>query len=383
MHMYERTFRALQRQWGLAGGLYAFGFLGLAWWLRPHLAGKSWLLWLGMSSLIGFAILAYLYTRLPENVRDRDLALLPTLGWGTGLSLAGGWFLAVMGGFLIIPQPQGMVEWLPSVCFLLALIADLWDGYLARRLDHVTALGADLDMTLDGLGVLLAAGLAVRWGKWPFWYVSVGLARYLFLWGLAWRRRQGLPTQPLPDSVTRRLLAGMLRGFLWVVLWPGIPAWWATAVGLALVLPFLVNFIYDFLVASTVVDVQHPDFRATMAQWQAWTRRGPLALGIRFATGLWVVLALIQGVRTESPIANTPGLLVLAGLLTLFLMLGLVPRLAALGLYGLMGWLLISEGSFWFALLAMYGLTFIFLWGVGPGAWWQPEARFFTRRLGS
>ncbi len=382
MHGYERTFRALQRQWGLAVGLYALGFLGLAWWLRPQLAGRAWLLWLGMSSLIGYAILMYLYTRLPENVRDRDLALLPTLGLGTGLSLAGGWCLAVMGGFLVIPQPSGRVAWLPAVCFLLALAADLWDGYLARRRDHVTALGADLDMTLDGLGVLLAAGLAVRWGKWPFWYLSVGLARYLFVWGLAWRRRQGWPIQPLSDSVTRRLLAGMLRGFLWVVLWPGVPAWWATAVGLALVLPFLVHFIYDFLVASMVVDSQDPDFRAAMARWRAWTR-GPLALGLRFATGLGAVWVLLQAVRTGHPLANMPGLPALAGLLTLFLILGLVPRLAALGLYGLMGWLLINQRSFWFALLTMYGLTFLFLWGVGPKVWWQPEARFFTRRLGS
>ncbi len=374
---------SLQKQWRWVVLVYALGLTALGLYLRLHLSLMHTLLWLGMSGIIGFYILSYLYVHLPDHRGPGDLIPRSQLGPGTLLSLAGGWCLAAMGGFMLLPRPQGLLAWLPAILFLAALLADLLDGIIARRTGLVTQLGADLDMTLDGLGVLLASTLAVIWGQWPFWFIIVGLARYLFLAGLAWRQRRGLPVQPLEDSVIRRLLAGLQRGFLWVALWPVLPPWLTTATGLAFVIPFLVNFTYDWLVASTVIDDRDPDFRAILARWQRFAY-GPGALVIRIITGLglWVVWG--QAWRQGRMIPwHGASVWVLGGaILSVLLLVGIAPRLVAVMLYGPVVWLLLTGVSFWPALFTFYGLTGIILLGPGPYALWQPEVRLFTRRLG-
>ncbi len=44
-------------------------------------------------------------------------------------------------------------------------------------------------------------------------------------------------------------------GFIAVALWPIVPAQWATVVGLAFAIPFTLNFLHDWLVASAMIDV--------------------------------------------------------------------------------------------------------------------------------
>ncbi len=390
---YDDVMQSLQKRWGVTVVLYALGLAGLGLFLRVHLPLSQALLWLGMSGLIGFYILSYLYIHLPDNIPAGELELVPALGPGAALSLVGGWLIAAMGGF-IIARPQGAVAWLPALLFLGALMADLFDGFLARRSGLATRLGADLDMTLDGLGVLLAAMLAVRWGQWPFWFIIVGLARYLFIWGLAWRRRKGLSVHALEDSVIRRLLAGMQRGFLFVALWPILPAWLTTVTGLAFVIPFLVVFSYDWLVASVVIDDLNPDFRAWLRYWQQLVY-GPVALAMRLLTVLLLAVTFWQvcahpaafeaalGIGLSQPGLSAPIVLGVGGILALLLLAGVTPRLTAMLLYIPLTLILLSEISYWPALLAFYGLTGIILLGPGPYALWQPEARVFTRRLGS
>jgi CDP-diacylglycerol--glycerol-3-phosphate 3-phosphatidyltransferase len=347
-----------------------------------------------MSGLIGFYILSYLYIHLPENIPAGELELLPRLGPGTALSLLGGWLLAAMGGFLLLPRPQGVVAWLPALFFFAALMADLFDGLLARKSGYATRLGADLDMTLDGLGVLLASVLAVRWGQWPFWYILVGLARYLFVGGIAWRQRHDLPIFPTEDTVIRRVLAGLQRGFLVASLLPIMPAWLATAAGLGFVLPFLANFTYDWLVVSGVIDDRDPDFRAGLEKWRG-LMQGWVALGLRVLTGLLAGVALGQAFSQREAFAHnlyqlahlSPGvamfLLGAGWMLAGLLLLGVAPRLTASLLYIPITFVLAAEMSFLPGLLALYGLTAVILLGPGPYALWQPEAKFFIKRLGS
>ena len=391
---FDDVMQSLQKRWGVIATLYALGLAGLGLFLRVHLPLSQALLWLGMSGLVGFYILSYLYIHLPDNIPAGELEIVPALGPGAALSLVGGWLIAAMGGFIIIARPQGAVAWLPALLFLGALMADLFDGFLARRSGLATRLGADLDMTLDGLGVLLAAMLAVRWGQWPFWFIIVGLARYLFVWGLAWRRRKGLSVHALEDSVIRRLLAGMQRGFLFVALWPILPAWLTTVTGLAFVIPFLVVFSYDWLVASAVIDDLNPDFRAWLRHWQQLAY-GPVALAMRLLTVLLLAVTFWQvcahpaafeaalGIGLSQPGLSAPIVLGVGGILALLLLAGVTPRLTAMLLYIPLTLILLSEISYWPALLAFYGLTGIILLGPGPYALWQPEARVFTRRLGS
>ena len=390
---FDAAWAALQRRWRITVVLYALGLVGLGLFLRAYLPSWQVLLWLGLSGVIGFYILSYLYAHLPDNIPEGTVEVSPRLGAGTALSLIGGWLLASLGGFILFPRPQGLIGWLPAWLFLGALLVDLLDGWLARRTGHVTRLGANLDMTLDGLGVLLASILVVRWGQWPFWFLIVGLARYLFIWGLAWRHRQGLPTQPLEESVIRRLLAGMQRGFLLVSLWPMMPPWLATATGLAFVIPFLVNFTYDWLVASMVIDDREPDFRAVLQRWQRWAY-GPIAIIARVLTSAMVAGALWQSFSQHplyvQALAQRIGLPTTIGIISLgvgvfavvLLLAGIMARIAALVLYFVMGLILIAEVSYWPALLAFYGLTAVILLGPGPWALWMPEEKLFTQRLG-
>ena len=178
-----------------------------------------------------------------------------------------------------------------------------------------------------------------------------------------------------------------------MAMWPITPAWLATAMGLAFVIPFLVNFSYDWLVASAVVDPTAPGHQRLLARWQRWAY-GPVALGMRLLTAGALVVMIGQGLthwealRAGLAAAGVPDEIafILVGmglLLTPLLALGVAPRLTAVLLYFPVGFSLLAGSSFWPGLVAMYGLTAVILLGPGPLALWQPEARAFTQRLGS
>ena len=151
--------------------------------------------------------------------------LLPSLGWGNRLTLLRGVLVGGMLGFLFLPRPAGLAGLDPGhSVHACQTSADFFDGYVARVTDHATRLGEILDMSFDGLGVLVASVLAVQYGQAPAWYLLVGAARYLFLAGEWLRRRLGRPIYPIPPSLNRRVFAGLQMGFLAAVLLPLISA---------------------------------------------------------------------------------------------------------------------------------------------------------------
>ncbi len=85
-----------------------------------------------------------------------------------------------------------------------ALSLDLVDGWVARRTDTVSELGARLDMELDALLILVLSVLvAVSLGPWV---LLIGLMRYLFV--LAGSRYPWL-VGPLPPSRARKVVAAV------------------------------------------------------------------------------------------------------------------------------------------------------------------------------
>ena len=96
--------------------------------------------------------------------------------------------LGLLAGFVFLPQPSGGLAWLPALLYTLAIMADYLDGYFARLTHHATVLGEILDIEFDALGILMATSLAVHYGQLPWWYLPIGLSRYLFLFGIWWRR---------------------------------------------------------------------------------------------------------------------------------------------------------------------------------------------------
>ena len=155
-----------------------------------------------------------------------------------------------MAGFLFLPKPESWFLWLPGILYLCSDIADFFDGYAARRTNHVTRLGEILDMSFDGLGVTIASLLAVKYGLVPIWYLAIGFARPLFLignWGL---RKLAQPVHELPPSTSRRIFAGLQMGFLAVVLLPVFSPPLTFVAAYLFGLPMLAGFLRDWFAVS-------------------------------------------------------------------------------------------------------------------------------------
>lgn len=180
--------------------------------------------WLAGSILAWGYCLWLLFRGLDDNRRAGDGTLLASLGWPTLVTVVRGGLIAVTAGFVLLPAPLGAGAFIPAAAYSLASILDHVDGRLARALGRTTRLGEKLDMELDAAGVLIASLVAIQLGKIPPWYLAVGLARYAFVLGTAWRTRHRKPVVELDPRPLRRVLAGVQMGFLSVCLWPPIPA---------------------------------------------------------------------------------------------------------------------------------------------------------------
>ena len=233
---------SLRRRWWLALGLGILLLAAAFFWLRATLGLRPAVFWAALAVPTAVFELAVLRRNLPANHAPAEATLFPGLGPANWVTVSRGLLLAVLAGFLLLPRPSGALAWAPALLYTVAIAADLLDGALARLTGRVTALGAALDMEFDGLGVLAASALAVRYGQLPWPYLSAGLARYLFVAGLVWLKQAGRPTAALTPSTIRRIAAGLQMAFISVILWPlfGPPA--TTVAGVCFAVPFLVGF---------------------------------------------------------------------------------------------------------------------------------------------
>lgn len=200
--------------------------------------------WLVLSGVVLAYELALLWRFLPRNHDGERLA--PSLGPATLLTVVRGVCVAFLAGFLLLPQPTESLVWLPAALYGLAALLDYVDGTLARLTDRVTELGTRLDVEIDALGILIAPLLAVVYGQLPVWYLIAGAARYLFVAGKRHRRLTGKPIHDLPSGPISRILAGVQMAFLTVVLSPLLTPPEATVLAVAVLVPFLANFLRDW-----------------------------------------------------------------------------------------------------------------------------------------
>lgn len=287
---------SLRYQLWLLAGVYVLASTGGYLWLSavsPELKPTRWL-------LVTVVVLAFewwiLQRNLDKNHRPGQERLLPGLGWANGLTLTRGVGYALLGGFLLLPEPMGRLAWFPALLYTGASVLDYFDGYLARITNHATVLGETLDMEFDGLAILLAVALAIHYGRLPPCYLVLALGRPLFLLGLALRRRRGKPEYPMTDSAQRRIIAGLNMGFASVVLWP---IWMAPATTVAAIVfggPVAVSFLRDWFVVTGMIKphsrTYQQVFRGLHRMLYRWL---PLFLrGLGVALGLWIVF------RTEN-----------------------------------------------------------------------------------
>lgn len=334
--------------------------------------------WLQLSALVTAYLTLILWRGLPLNHPPGDDRLLPSLGWGNLTTLLRGFLIACLAGFLFSPRPPGWLAWVPGILYLLAVIADLLDGYLARVRNHTTILGEHLDMRLDGLGILVAVCLVVQYGQVPWWYLFVGLARYFFLFGIWLRKRFRKPVYDLNPSVRRRAFAGVQMCFIAALLYPIFSPPGTHAAALFFGLPFLVAFLLDWLTTCGYKVTGKPSVHGIKVKIAYWV---PLTLRL---TSL--VLGILILISSSSTIYGSKSTAIFLSLLefiaALFIFFGIAGRIAAIAGLVLLGFIQVESGlsPYHYSLLIVY--TAIIYLGTGPFSIWTPEDQVINQRLG-
>jgi len=375
----------------------------LTWWTQQYAFR-----WLGTAFISSAVLLGAIWQSLNYNYPAGKQRLLATLGAGNMLTIIRGALICFLAGFLFSPWPQGWIAWMPGILYSLAALADLFDGYLARRYSQVTRFGEILDMRLDGLGVLIACILLVQYGQVPAWYLLVGLARYLFIFGIWTRRQLGKPIYELTPNITRRPFAGVQMGFIAVVLFPVFSPPGTALVAALIALPFLVGFALDWLLVSGARMRSEDDSISIDAKIRARIKQLPMSFNevntkwlpivFRFFVVAILMTWLIDNISSliQQPVVQYQQLKTMLSFPDLWLgsafllfVIGLV--LIALGAAGRMAALLILFGLGLFQyysdlglleIVILVGATALLYLGTGPYSLWVPEKQIITKRIG-
>ena len=289
---------------------------------NPEFSARRWLM-IGALAIAGE--FWFLRRVLHQNHPPDGHELYPDLGAANLLTIYRGLVYAWMAGFLLLPRPGGLMDWLPALLYGGASIADIFDGYLARRTKQVSRLGETLDMEFDGLGVLVACALAVQYGQLPAVFLVVAVARPLFVGGMLWRTRMGLPNFPMTESNQRRIMAGLFMIFLSTVLWPIFEPPVTYVVGAVFGGAVTLSFARDWLVTIGWLRQARPAYMEWRARLKLWA----------FSWMPVLLRLLIAGVAslfiTDVLLATSPGSAGGAATLRwIFALIGAVGGLAAL-----------------------------------------------------
>ena len=152
------------------------------------------------------------------------------LGWPNVLSIGRIALIPVV--VLLLSTDRAGTRWLAVVVFVVGALSDLLDGYLARRHQMKTAVGAWLDPLSDKLFVIVPAVALTANGEFPWWATAVIVLREVAVSLLRWR----LDQQGISMPASR---AGKAKTFSQIV-----------AVGLAIA---PLSSTFDPLVLSVVV----------------------------------------------------------------------------------------------------------------------------------
>lgn len=360
---------ALRRQWFAVALLYCVA-LGAGYGLLVA-SGPEAQRWLLQAAVAMCVQLGVLWWALRFNQPPGTGTLFPSLGLANWMTSVRGLLVSLMAGFLLGAEPLGWLAWAPAVLYMAERVIDFLDGLVARYTRRESQLGAILDMEFDGLGILIAVGLAIQYGHLPVWYWVLGLGRQLFILGLWIRRRLNWPVLDLQPSDHRRLIAGFQTGFISIVLWP----LWTDQVALYLAWlfagPLIFSFGRDWLVVSTTVDVSSAHYQRIRQQTKKMVEQWlPPCLRL-VGAGLTVWLVWQAGMPWLALVAAAS------------LLLGVLGRVGAVCLTFLAAWhatqmgLQLDNGLLLFCAVAVVHL------GSGRWAGWQPEEHYLHAKLGT
>lgn len=390
----DPALHTLQKKWGLFA-VFCLSMLGLGFAVVfKGWSGTQEIVYAGRWAALAAGTMLYqlwvLWSGLKYNYRPVEKQLRNSFGPGNQMTLLRGVFVAGLAGFLLIPRADGWLAWVPGILYLLAAAADFLDGYLARISGTVTRLGEILDMSFDGLGVLIAALLAVRYGQVPAWYLTVALARYIFLAGIRLRERLGKPVYELPPSTSRRTFAGLQMGFIAIILLPAFSPPGTHIAAIAFALPFLLGFTRDWLIASGIIRIAHKDISLPQTIFHDWLpvllrlfilflSAGPISQ--RFIHySQQVTFYSERGMPSATIGVLSLGILEIA--VVNLLLLGILGRVAAVVALLILGYNQIFASLTISQVLLVMAYTAILFTGTGAFSLWTPENRIIYRRAG-
>ena len=122
-------------------------------------------------------------------------------------------FLLSTGTALCFPY---LPELLSFCLFGLAILLDGLDGYLARKYQQTSEIGALFDKTVDAYFVLLLAFILGQTYEIPFWFLAIGYLHYgyeLLLVGLGWQYLS-TPKNPIGKYTAAILFLSLLSPFI-------------------------------------------------------------------------------------------------------------------------------------------------------------------------
>lgn len=218
--------------------------------------------WLLPSLSVILYILVFLKNSLRLNHKINETQLLPVLGVGNWITLFRANLIAILAGFFFLHwfrfnDKSFGLTWLPGIIYLSAAILDYLDGFFARLTRHETQLGRLFDTKIDALGLLVATLVAIKIEQLPIFYLSVGLAYYLFQIGIWFREKISKPVIDLKPRPGARLMAGFQMGFIGVILFPILKPPVTTIAASIFMIPFLLGFLRDWLVVCGKLSTDH------------------------------------------------------------------------------------------------------------------------------
>lgn len=301
------------RWWGVVG---LFGLAALGGYLILHVTWHpdSAIQWGAGSAGALLYLLGFTRIHLPLNRRHPEAAISPQLGLSNSLTLVRGLLYGLLAGFIVVPTPDGAWAWVPGLVYTIASLTDLLDGRIARKRGETTDLGAKLDVEVDSVGILIAFLLGAKLGQLPVGLVAAGALFYLYrlvVWGWA---RSGRPVYPLPDRPWRSIIGGFEVGFLCVMLWPVFEPPYTTAAGIAVVIPVVLSFAWDGLVATGALRPGTPNHQ-TLLRWVRRAGQSFVPRLLRIGLGLLIVGYMLTLWNAGGGGATTIGLsITLAGI---------------------------------------------------------------------
>jgi CDP-diacylglycerol--glycerol-3-phosphate 3-phosphatidyltransferase len=371
----SQILRNLRTKWGLTAFLALVVLIVIFTWLRTWWQHPNPLRWLLMAGLAMTYLLRVLWRGLGDNHRHGEDELLSTLGLGNILSISRGFILVVFCGFMFSPWPYtGRSAWLPGLLYTLAILPDYLDGAAARLTNHVTLLGETLDISIDSLGVLGVTVLSVQYGQVPWWYLPVGLARYIFLAGIWLRKRLELPVHTLPFSVRRRGYAALTMGLFFVILYPVFTPPGTHIAATVFAIYLLGGFLWDWLLTIGWLPAQ-PGKRYLRLENLVVNYLPLLFRALLFTWGLAVFFPYL--------LSNNESILLWAEALVITcLVLGIAGRIAAIAALVILGLHQVSAplDTLQLGLILLY--TNLLFLGTGRFSLWPVENHLIYRRIG-